>query len=311
MRVLVTGGTGYLGSAIVRALSAGGHHPVVFARRASQSASSGAEAVDGDIRDEAALRRAATGVDAIVHTAALVSIWHPRPSTFDEVNVGGLERILAVARRAGIQRIVYTSSFLALPPADGELPLTANDYQRTKVRAGAIARDAIAAGAPLVSLVPGVVYGPGRLTEGNLIGRMIGEHLAGRLPGLIGGDRCWSFAYVDDVADAHVQALLPRTDPGEYLLGGENAPPIRVFEMVKDRVGIPVPRRIPIPLAFATAALEEMRARATRRAPAITRGVVQIFRHDWSMNSGRSVEKLSYRIRPLAAGVTTVLSDRW
>jgi NAD+-dependent farnesol dehydrogenase len=309
MRVLVTGGTGYLGRAIVRALTARGHHPVVFSRHASQSGTA-ADTIDGDVRDESTLRRAAAGTDAIIHTAALVSLWHARPSAFDEVNVGGLQTTLAAARALGIGRVVYTSSFLAHPPADGQASIAANDYQRTKVRAGEIARDAIRAGMPLVSLVPGVIYGPGPATEGNLIGRMIADHLAGRLPGVIGGHRRWSYAFVDDVAEAHVRALLPHVEPGEYLLGGENAPPMRVFEIVRDRLGRPLPRQIPIPLAVMAAVVEEMRARAARRPPAITRGIVQIFRHDWSMNSARSVEKLSYRITPLEVGVSALLSAR-
>jgi nucleoside-diphosphate-sugar epimerase len=307
MRVLVTGGTGYLGRAIVRALAARGHEPVVFARQASRSGAT-VEAIDGDVRDRAALQRAASRVDAIVHAAALVSIWHPRPTTFDEINVGGLEATLEAARALGIGRVVYTSSFLARPPADSRVALLANDYQRTKVRAGEIARNAIGAGFPLVSLVPGVIYGPGTATEGNLIGRLVRDHLAGRLPGLVGADRRWSYAYVDDVADAHVSALMPQVPAGEYLLGGDNAPQMRVFEIVRDETGTPLPRRIPFVAASLAARVEEIRARATGRSPTITRGVVQIFRHDWSMDSVRSVEKLSYRITPLSIGVRALLS---
>jgi nucleoside-diphosphate-sugar epimerase len=227
---------------------------------------------------------------------------------FDEVNVGGLEATLEAARAHDIRRVVYTSSFLARPPVDGRVALLANDYQRTKVRAAEIARDAIRAGLPLVSLVPGVVYGPGIATEGNLIGRMVRDHRAGRLPGLIGADRRWSYAYVDDVADAHVSALMPQVTAGEYLLGGDNVPQMRVFEIVRDETGTPLPRRIPFAVASLAARVEEMRARVTGRPPRITRGVVQIFRHDWSMDSARSVEKLSYRITPLTTGVRALLS---
>lgn len=306
MRVLVTGGTGYLGGAIVRALARDGHDPVVFARRASAAGLPG-RAVDGDIRDAAAVRRAAGGSDAICHAAALVSMWRPRPADFDEVNVGGLQSVIDAARALGTPRIVYTSSFLALPPADSPAALTANDYQRTKVRAREVALAAADAGVPLVILVPGVLYGPGAATEGNLVGRMVADHLAGRLPGLIGADRRWSYAFVEDVADAHVRALSCGETGREYLLGGDNAPQMRVFEILREMTGAALPWRLPFALASAAAAAEETRARLTRRSPRLTRGTVEILRHDWPMESARSVAELDFRIRPLAAGLRALL----
>ncbi len=308
MRVLVTGGTGYLGSAIVRALVRQGHEPVVFARRASAAGLPG-RAVDGDIREATAVRRAAEGADAICHAAALVSVWRPRPADFDEVNVGGLESVIHAARALGTPRVIYTSSFLALPPADASAVLTANDYQRTKIRARAVARAAADAGLPIVTLVPGVLYGPGAATEGNLIGRLVADHLAGRLPGLIGADRRWSYAYVDDVADAHVRALSRGgVLEQEYLLGGENAPQMRVFEILREITGAMLPRRLPFALASAAAVFEETRARVTGRPPRLTRGVVEIFRHDWSMDSTRSAGELDYRVAPLESGLRAMLA---
>lgn len=308
MRVLVTGGTGYLGASIVRALHARGHHPVVFARRATQAGLPGV-AVDGDVRDRAALRLAASQVDAIVHSAALVSIWRPDPREFDDVNVGGLHNVLDVARALGLGRVVYTSSFLALPPAGRAAPLEANDYQRTKVRALEAARRATASGMPIVTLFPGVVYGPGADTEGDLVGRMVRDHLAGRLPGLIGAHLPWSYSYVDDVAAAHVEAVERLSARGEYVVGGENAPQMRVFEIVRELTGRPLPRRLPFPAARAAALVEETWAGWLGRPPRLTRAAVEIFRHDWSQDSRRSEAELGYRITPLEAGLRQFLSE--
>ena len=160
MKVLVTGGTGYVGRTIVHALARQGHTPVVFARAASRSGLPG-RLVDGDMRDRAAVNRAAEGVDAICHTAALVSIWRARREEFDEVNLGGFQNVIDVCQTLGLARLVYTSSFLALPPAGATAPLAANDYQRTKVAALEIARAASARGVPIISMCPGVIYGPG------------------------------------------------------------------------------------------------------------------------------------------------------
>jgi len=308
MHVLVTGGTGYLGSAIVRALARHGHDPVVFARHATSARLPG-RAVDGDVRDRAALARAAAGADAICHAAALVSASRPRSADFDEINVGGLEAILAVAAALGTPRIVYTSSFLARAPADGDAPICANDYQRTKVRAREVAQAAVAAGAPIVAVVPGVIYGPGPATEANLVGRLIADHLAHRLPGLVGADRPWPYAYVDDVAEAHVRTLDRGRVGEEYLVGGENAPQMRVFEIVRELTGAPLPRRLPYAVASAAARLEEARARLTGRPPLITRGIVEILRHDWSMDSRRSLEELGYPTTPLESGLKAVVES--
>jgi farnesol dehydrogenase len=306
MKVLVTGGTGYVGRAIVHALVRQGHTAVVFARAASRSGRPG-RLVDGDVRDRRAIDAAAEGVEAVCHSAALVSIWRPRREDFDEVNVGGLQNVIDVCRSHGLARLVYTSSFLAVPPAGGQTSLAANDYQRTKVAGLDLARAAAASGVPIVSLLPGVIYGPGTSTEGNLVGRLVRDHLEGRLPGIIGADRQWSFAYVDDVAAAHVAALT-RGEPGrEYAVGGENAPQMRLFEVLRGLRGTSLPRRIPFAVAATLAYLDETRARLSGRPPLLTRGAVEIFRHDWPLDSRYSVEDLGYRITPLERGVQALL----
>ncbi len=306
MRVLVTGGTGYLGRAIVGALAAAGHEPVVFARSATASCLP-ARLVDGDVRDRAAVAAAAAGCDAVCHTAALVSLWRPRPADFDEVNVGGLENAVAAVETHHVPRLVYTSSFLAWPPAGRSAPIEANDYQRTKVRALAAARGAARRGVPIVTLIPGVIYGPGRATEGNLVDGLLADHLAGRLPGTVGAARVWSFSYVDDVAAAHV-AALERGAPGrEYAVGGENAPQARMFEALRARTGRPLPRRLPYALASAAGALDELLAAVAGRPPRVTRGAVRIFRHDWPLDSADAVRDLGYHLTPLDQGLGRTL----
>jgi nucleoside-diphosphate-sugar epimerase len=307
MRVLVTGGTGYLGRAIVSRLAARGHEPVVFARRAREAGLPG-DAVDGDICDAAAVARAVGGCEAVIHAAALVSIWQPDPARFDAVNVGGLRHVLEAARAHGVRRLVYTSSFLALPPAGRQTPLLANDYQRTKAAGLALARSARDSGLPLVIVVPGVVYGPGVRSEGNLVARLLADHRAGRLPGIVGGSRVWSFAFVDDVAEGHVTALERGAPGAEYGLGGENVPQRRLFEWLRDVEGRPLPRELPPTLAGAAGLLEEWRARLTGRTPLITRGAVAIFRHDWPVDSARAMADLGYRATPLAEGLAATLA---
>src|SRR5262249_53140630 len=274
MKVLVTGGTGYLGAAIVRAFDAGGHEPVVFARHASGARLPG-RAIDGDIRDTRAVTDAASGVEVICHTAALVAVWRKDPSAFDGVNVGGLQSVLAAARAHQLRRVVYTSSFLALPPADSPHALTANHYQRTKVAARDVARRAAKDGLPVVTLYPGVVYGPGADTEGNLVGRLMRDHLARRLPGSIGPEKLWSYSFIDHVARAHVAAAAHASPALEYRVGGVNAPQQAIYEFLREARGRPLPRRIPYGVAMMAALGQEAYAAMSGRPPLLTRGVVE------------------------------------
>jgi farnesol dehydrogenase len=307
VRVLVTGGTGYLGSAIVRAVERAGHEAVVFARHATGAGLPG-RTIDGDIRDTRAVTAAANGVDAICHAAALVSLWDRDPSSFDAINVGGLQSVLAAARTHQLRRVVYTSSFLALPPADSPHPLTANHYQRTKVAARDIARRAAKDGFPVVTLYPGVLYGPGPATEGNLVGRLMRDHLAGRLPGVIGGQRLWSYSYVDDAADAHVAAASHARPAAEYHVGGINAPQQAIYEFLKEARGRPLPRRIPYGLATLGALVQEAYSAVTHRPPLLTRGAVQIFRHDWPLDSSAAQRDLALHVTPLHDGLSRTLA---
>jgi uncharacterized protein YbjT (DUF2867 family) len=137
VKVLVTGGTGYLGRAIVGELARRGHEPTVFARGAERLKELPGPAIAGDVRDHRALRLAVRGMDAVVHAAPLVSVWRRDPAEFDRINVGGLETLLDVCALEQIGRIVVTSSFLALPPAGETRALEANESQRSKVRAPA------------------------------------------------------------------------------------------------------------------------------------------------------------------------------
>lgn len=308
MRVLVTGGTGYLGRAILRALAARGHEPVAFARQASRAGLDVAT-IDGDIRDRTAVVGALRGCDAVCHTAALVSIWRPDPREFDDVNVGGLEHVISGAREAGVGRIVYTSSFLAEPPAGKSEPIRGNDYQRTKAAALIHARRARDTGAPLVILKPGVLYGPGVRTEGNLIGRLLADQHAGRLPGIVGADRIWSFAWVDDVAASHAVALEQAPVGAEFALGGENAPQMRAFEIARAHGLRSLPRRLPVWAVRAAGWLDEGRARWTGRPPTVTRDTVAVLREDWPLDSEPAQAALGHQVRALDDGIARVMAE--
>jgi farnesol dehydrogenase len=315
MRVLLTGATGFLGRAVARHLAVRGYTLRVLARATSRTAGlpDGVEIATGDVTDAAALREAARGCEAVMHMAALVRIWVPDPGRFDAVNVGGLRNALAAARDAGA-RLVYTSSFIALGPSgEGRLdagrphpgPPYRNAYERTKAEADALARRAAADGQDLVIVYPGVVYGPGDMTEGNIVARMIADHLNGRLPALVGpGDRRWSYAFVEDVAEGHALALEMGARGARYVLGGEDATLEQLFALVRERTGHAPPRlRLPYAVASAVGRAQWLWAEATGHVPLLTHGEVGVFREHWACDSTKATDRLGYRPRALADGL--------
>jgi farnesol dehydrogenase len=315
VRLLVTGATGFLGRAVVRHLAARGHRLRLLVRPTSRGEGlpEAAELARGDVTDAGSVMRAAEGCEAILHLAALVKVWVPDKERFHETNVGGLRHVLEAARAAGA-RIVYTSSFIALGPSrsgllDGERPHPGppyrNEYERTKALADGLAREAAASGRDVVIVYPGVVYGPGELTEGNIVARMIADHLNGRLPGLVGpGDRRWSYAFVEDVAAAHALVLEKGRAGERYVLGGENATLRELFERVREITRVPPPRlHIPYGVASVLGRLQWLWAELTGHPPQLTDGEVGVFREEWACDGSKAERELGWRSRPLGEGL--------
>jgi NAD+-dependent farnesol dehydrogenase len=315
MKVLLTGGTGFLGKNVARALAEAGHDLRVLARGGSNldSLPPDAEVARGDVTDAESLRRAASGCAAIFHLAALVKMWVPDRARFDEVNVGGLENALAAAESASA-RLVYTSSFMAVGPT-GPVPADesqrhpsrryCNDYERTKAAADRVAMAAASAGRDIVILYPGVVYGPGDLTDGNLVAKMVADHLAGRFPGFVGaGDRLWSYAFVPDVARGHAEALVKGRRGERYFLGGENATQQELFRTLEAISQVPAPKvHIPYAAAALLGHLLVGWAELTGHPPLLTPGVVEVFKQHWAYSSAKAEQELGYRRTSLEAGL--------
>ena len=230
MKILVTGGTGYLGRAVVRALAG----PRATTRRVRPHRDA----------ERPARRASSTAIFAIATRSnapppaamrsrtrpALVSIWRRRREDFDDVNVGGLRNVLGGRGCRKLPRMLYTSSFLALPPRDRTVADRGQRLSAHEGRGRSVADDAVRAAAPLMRVYPGVVYGPGTLHRREPrrpADRRSPEGPPAR-PGRAGEP--WSYAYVDDVAAGHRAALERGRAGARYMLGGENAPQQRVFE---------------------------------------------------------------------------------
>ena len=210
MRVLVTGASGLLGSAVAGLLVHRGHAVTTFQRR--PSGVDGATDQCGSLTDDAAVRVAVRGAEAVVHLAAKVS-FTGRADEFDEVNVEGTRRLLLAAREAGVGDFVFVSSpsvansgaaiaGLGAGPAD---PVRAHgDYSRTKAQAELLALAADSAGFRVAAVRPHVVWGPG---DTQLVERVLARAARNRLPMLDGGAALIDTTYVDNAAAAIVAAL--------------------------------------------------------------------------------------------------------
>ena len=314
----MTGGAGFLGGRVVRALMTRGHEPVLLVRGGRRPGlPEDVDVRDGDVRDAESFVGAAEGCGAIIHSAAMVKIWSPRRQDFDDINVGGLRNAIGAARACGA-RLVYTSSFFALGPSYATTPADeshthpggyGNDYERTKALADAEARVFADQGGDIVILYPGVVYGPGELTDGNLVAKLVADQMNGKLPGIVGpGDRLWSYAFVDDVANAHVTALENGRRGERYILGGVNATLNEVFSLASARAGRDLsPRRLPFGVARAVGRAMWLWADITGKMPDLTHEAVGIFEKNWAYRSDKAVRDLQYRVRPLGEGINATV----
>ena len=320
--ILLTGATGYLGSQIAEKLARQRASFRVLVRSRARLTfdvdAAGAEVVEGDFRDAETIRRALERVDRVIHTAALVKMWVRDPSEFRRVNVEGLKTFLEAAHQAGVERVVYTSSFIALgPSADVNAGAGlrnpgpySNEYEESKALALEWLRQEGFSRYPVVALLPGVIYGPGPRTEGNLMGGMIDQYLAGKFPGLLGsGDQRWSFCLNGDVVAAHL-AALERAKPGEeYVLGGDNRSLNDFFRVLGELSGVRRPvRHLPFAVGKLVGRLELARARLFGRPPQLTPGVVEIFQHDWVYSSAKAERELGYHVIPIEEGLKKTLA---
>jgi farnesol dehydrogenase len=247
--------------------------------------------------------------------AAYAKNWAPDPDTFYRMNVEGLRNVFQAARQHAVERVVWTSSIVTFGPTppgvigDESLPRTTNryftEYEETKAIAEREALQAAAGGFPVVIVNPTRVYGPGHLTEGNSLARLIDDYDRGRVPVLLNrGINVGNYVLVDDVVQGHLLAMEKGRIGERYILGGENAT-LKEFFRTIDRVSGKRHFQIPMlhvtPLVFAY--LQKKRAEWFGVHPTITPGWIRTFVADWAYRSDKAARELGYRPTPLEEGV--------
>lgn len=277
MRALVTGATGFIGGNVVRALLRHGYRVRALVRdgRGSEAlAALGVELAVGDLCDEMSLTAAVTGCEAVLHVGALYTLWAPRPELVYRINVRGTRSLLEAAGRAGVERVVFTSSESTLEVPDGGLGSEAaaadfnavpGAYKRSKFLSEQVALDMARGGLPVVVVNPTTPVGVGDVKP-TPTGHIVLDFLNGRMPAYV--DTGLNVVDVEDVAEGHVLAL-ERGGVGErYVLGNENMTLRALLERLAALTGLRPPRvRLPHWLALALAHVSEATARGLGTGP--------------------------------------------
>ena len=312
----MTGASGFIGSAVVRALVGSGYSVCALVRPSSPRGNLDGLNIDieeGDMRDPDVVGRAARGARYVLHVAADYRLWARNPQQLMQNNVEGTRVVMAAAMAAGAERIVYTSSVATLTtseigrPADETRPLAETEaigsYKRSKVAAERIVEAMIVKQQlPAVIVNPTAPVGPRDLRP-TPTGRIIVEAASGRMPAFV--DTGLNLVHVDDVAAGHVAALQHGRIGERYILGGEDITLAELLARIARLLGrrpprIRLPRHLIYPLAYAA----EAAARLTDREPFITLDGLRMAKNRMFFTSGKAGRELGYKARPVDAAIS-------
>ncbi len=319
MKVFLTGGTGFIGGALARALRDRGDEVVALVRspaKATELAQRGAALVQGDLGDVAAIEAGMRGADAVIHGAAVYEVGIPagERARMDEANVRGTENVLGAALRLEIPRALYISTVGVFGNTRGKVydedgPLgdgSTSWYERTKVEAHRAARRLAEQGLPLVIVQPGGVYGPGDHSQ---LGNIVHQFVAGKLPAMAFPDLGINFVHRDDVVAGILLALDTGRVGESYILGGEIATAQQLVETLAKITGRRPPRiTMPTVILKMSAPLGPLFAPRLGFPPNLRElisasdGVTYWAKHD------KAVRELGYSPRPLEQGLRDTLS---
>lgn len=297
MKVAVTGGTGVVGSALVRALVADGHDVSVLVRR-DAALPDGARPVPGDVMDPGSLDRLVAGSEVVFHVAGVNELCPRRPDLMWQVNVSGTRNVLEAARRGGVRRVVHTSSAVTIGEEEGEVGTeeTAHSgrylslYARTKTEAERLAL--AFRGVEVVAVNPSSVQGPGRATG---TGKILLAAARGRLRFAV--DATFSLVDIEDCSRGHILAA-GRGRPGErYILSGATLTTRQALAVLEEVLGpLAPPRFVPgwlLPVAGWAGALLPVPVPVCPES-------VRVARHAHRLDGSRATRELGLQYTPVA-----------
>jgi dihydroflavonol-4-reductase len=304
MKTLVTGGTGFIGANVVRALLERGVEVCALVRPRSDTRnldSLDVELVAGDLRDRGSVEAALEGCDTVYHVAAMYTLWARHPREIYDSNVTGTVNILEAAEQAGVRKIVYTSSVATIGlPKDGtpgteEAPLLpedmVSDYKRSKYLAEQEALKCAQRGLPVVIVNPSFPVGAWDVKP-TPSGQIIVNFLRGKIPAYV--DTGLNVVDVEDVAIGHILAAEKGRIGERYILGHANLTLPELFQLLAQVSGMSAPRlRIPYGVAYLSACVSELMARTvTHKPPFVTLAGVKLSRKRMFFDASKAVREL-------------------
>ncbi len=322
-RVLVTGATGFIGSAVTRQLVARDVDVVALVEPGADVANLEGlpvKQVVGDLRRAGDVQQVVSGCRAVFHVAALYRFWAPDPSAFYAINVEGTRNVIAASAEAGVERLVYTSTVgtLGLEHVTGttsadercfpDVRHLYGSYKRSKYVAEHEVLRAAAEGLPASIVLPTFPLGPGDRAP-TPTGKLVLDFLNGRMPGYV--DTVLNVAHVDDVAQGQLLALERGRIGRSYILGGENLTLQQLLARLAAITGLPEPRiRVPRAVSLAVAAVSEtVEGRLLRRHPSVPLEAARMSTSQMAFDDTRARTELGYAPR----SATSALEDsaRW
>lgn len=309
MTALVTGATGFIGSAVARALLARGEKVRVLARAGGNRRNLEGldiEVVEGDLRDPGARARAVPGISSLYHVAADYRLWVPDPAAMYATNVEATADLLRRASDAGARRIVYTSSVatLGIPLRGGiadettavDLTEMVGPYKRSKFLAEEAVRGLASEGLPIVTVNPSAPVGP-RDVKPTPTGRTVIEAAAGRMPAFV--DTGLNIVHVDDVAAGHLLAHDKGRTGERYVLGGEDLTLEQILQRIAAITGGRAPKiKLPVAAILPIAHAAEICARLFGSEPFVTVDGVKLAKKRMFFSSAKAARELGYVARP-------------
>ena len=316
MKAFVTGGTGFIGSEVVRRLAQDGHEVRCLVRSSSGAeriGAMGARLVRGDLGSRDSLLEGMKGCDWVINVAAAYSFWEPDPRIYRQVNVEGARNVMECALEAGVSKLVQVGTVVAWgrparTPVTEETPpgpVRFSEYARTKHEGELIAwRLRETRGLPLVVVMPGGVFGPG---DPKATGHYIRDLVEGRMPATVFEESPFPWVHVGDVAEGILRAAAKEGNAGEkYFLVAENLTFGQINRMISEVSGARLPRmHLPAGLAMAGAHLLTAVARLTGKPPMLGMSVDQIrtMKEGLIVDGGKAARELGIRYTPIRTAI--------